>query len=61
MAHIDLCARLRLCLLRTMTVNGLILLTATPLQGLTKLMLEYLPELAPVPEPAPAPIVYAHE
>ena len=35
------------CLLRTMTVNGIVQLTATPLQGLTKLMLLYLPELAP--------------
>lgn len=38
------------CLLRTMTVDGLIQLTATPLQGLTKLMLLYLPELAPTTE-----------
>jgi len=37
------------CLLRTMTVNGIVFLTATPLQGLTKLMLLYLPELAPTP------------
>lgn len=37
------------CLLRTMTVDGLIQLTATPLQGLTKLMLEFLPHLAPTP------------
>jgi phage terminase large subunit-like protein len=35
------------CLLRTMTVNGLIMLTATPLRGVTKLMLQYLPHLAP--------------
>jgi phage terminase large subunit-like protein len=34
-------------LLRTMTTNGLITLTATPLQGLTQLMLEFLPELKP--------------
>lgn len=40
------------CLLRTMTSNGLIELTATPLQGLTQLMLEYLPELAPTETPA---------
>jgi phage terminase large subunit-like protein len=40
------------CLLRTMTVDGSLILTATPLQGLTALMLQYLPELAPTPEPA---------
>lgn len=39
------------CLLRTMTVNGIIYLTATPLQGLTDIMLAFLPELAPAPEP----------
>ncbi len=39
------------CLLRTMTVEGLIELTATPLQGLTKLMLEFLPQLAPTESP----------
>jgi phage terminase large subunit-like protein len=38
------------CLLRTMTVEGIILLTATPLSGLTDLMLNFLPELAPEPE-----------
>ncbi len=36
-------------LLRTMTVNGIIMLTATPLQGLTPLMLSFLPDLAPTP------------
>jgi phage terminase large subunit-like protein len=40
------------CLLRTMTVNGLIYLTATPLLGLTDIMLSFLPELAPAPEPS---------
>jgi phage terminase large subunit-like protein len=35
------------CLLRTMTTNGLITLTATPLEGLTQLMLEFLPHLKP--------------
>jgi phage terminase large subunit-like protein len=49
------------CLLRTMTVNGLIQLTATPLEGLTQLMLEFLPELAPSPEPAPVKAEYRHE
>lgn len=49
------------CLLRTMTVNGIILLTATPLEGLTQLMLEFLPELSPSPEPAPAQESYRHE
>lgn len=42
-------------LLRTMTVNGILYLTATPLQGLTKLMLLYLPELAPTPDGEPVP------
>ena len=37
------------CLLRTMTVNGIIYLTATPLLGLTPLMLSFLPHLAPSP------------
>jgi phage terminase large subunit-like protein len=35
------------CLLRTMTTDGLITLTATPLEGLTQLMLEFLPHLKP--------------
>lgn len=39
------------CLLRIMTLDGLVQLTATPLQGLTGLMLSFLPELAPTPEP----------
>lgn len=39
------------CLLRIMTTNGLLTLTATPLQGLTELMLLFLPELQPTPEP----------
>lgn len=39
------------CLLRLMTTGGLLHLTATPLKGLTKLMLEFLPHLAPNPEP----------
>ncbi len=34
-------------LLRTMTVNGLLYLTATPLLGLTPIMLSFLPELQP--------------
>lgn len=34
-------------LLRLMTRNGLLILTATPLMGLTKLMLQFLPHLAP--------------
>jgi phage terminase large subunit-like protein len=38
------------CLLRTMTVNGIIYLTATPLLGLTDLMLAFLPEMSPAPE-----------
>lgn len=39
------------CLLRTMTVQGLLYITATPLKGLTDLMIAYMPELAPEPEP----------
>lgn len=35
------------CLLRTMTTDGLITLTATPMEGLTQLMLEFLPHLKP--------------
>lgn len=35
------------CLLRTMTTDGLVYLTATPLLGLTDLMLSFLPELQP--------------
>ncbi len=31
------------CLLRTMTTNGLLILTFTPLQGLTELVLSFLP------------------
>jgi phage terminase large subunit-like protein len=35
------------CLLRTMTTDGIVYLTATPLLGLTDLMLSFLPELQP--------------
>lgn len=35
------------CLLRTMTTNGVVFMTATPLLGLTALMLSFLPELQP--------------
>ena len=35
------------CLLRTMTVDGIIYLTMTPLQGLTDLALAFLPEYNP--------------
>lgn len=35
------------CLLRTMTVDGLVYVTATPLQGLTELMLAFMPEFNP--------------
>ena len=38
------------CLLRTMTVNGLVYLTATPLLGLTEIMLAFLPEMNPIAE-----------
>lgn len=37
------------CLTRTMTTNGRVILTFTPLFGLTKLVLSFLPELAPAP------------
>ncbi len=40
------------CLLRTMTVDGIISLTATPLSGLTDLLIQFLPEMAPAPEVA---------
>lgn len=35
------------CLLRTMTVDGILYLTATPLEGLTPLILEFLPSWKP--------------
>lgn len=35
------------CLLRLMTTSGRLMLTATPLEGLTALMMEFLPEMAP--------------
>lgn len=35
------------CLLRTMTLNGICYITATPLLGLTPLMLSFLPHMAP--------------
>lgn len=38
------------CLLRTMTVAGIIYLTATPLEGLTEIMLYFLPHLQPITE-----------
>lgn len=38
------------CLLRTLTVNGIIFVTATPLLGLTDLMLAFMPEFMPEPE-----------
>jgi phage terminase large subunit-like protein len=38
------------CLLRLMTTDGRLILTATPLKGLTELMLQFLPELAPAPD-----------
>lgn len=38
------------CLLRTLTVNGIIYVTATPLLGLTDLMLSFMPEFMPAPE-----------
>jgi phage terminase large subunit-like protein len=38
------------CLLRTLTVNGIIYVTATPLLGLTDLMLSFMPEYMPATE-----------
>lgn len=38
------------CLLRLMTRDGSLLLTATPLRGVTPLMLQYMPHLSPVPQ-----------
>jgi len=38
------------CLLRLMTTNGRLILTATPLRGLTDLMLQFMPHLAPAPD-----------
>jgi len=38
------------CLLRTLTVHGIIYVTATPLMGLTDLMLSFMPEYMPAPE-----------
>ena len=38
------------CLLRTLTVHGIIYVTATPLLGLTDLMLAFMPEFQPEPE-----------
>ena len=35
------------CLLRTMTTNGIIYLTLTPLEGLTDLALSFLPDMQP--------------
>ena len=37
-------------LLRLMTRDGLLILTETPLMGVTKLMLDFLPHLAPSPD-----------
>lgn len=38
------------CLLRTLTTQGVVYVTATPLLGLTDLMLAFLPEMAPATE-----------
>jgi phage terminase large subunit-like protein len=42
------------CLLRIMTTNGLLILTETPLLGVSDLMCEFMPELKPSPDAAPA-------
>lgn len=38
------------CMIRLMTLNGLMLCTFTPLKGLSEIALRYLPHLAPAPE-----------
>lgn len=38
------------CLMRIMTTNGRLILTETPLLGVSDLMLQYMPELNPDPE-----------
>jgi phage terminase large subunit-like protein len=39
------------CLVRLMTTDGLMLVTFTPLKGLSAVALRFLPHLAPTPEP----------
>jgi phage terminase large subunit-like protein len=41
------------CLLRTMTNDGCIMLTFTPLRGLSDVVLSFMPELAPEPPKGP--------
>ena len=43
------------CLLRTMTTDGIIMLTFTPLLGLSDVALKYLPDLAPSVDKGDAP------
>ena len=38
------------CMMRLMTTNGLMVCTFTPLEGLTEIVLRYLPHLAPAPD-----------
>ena len=40
------------CMVRLMTLNGLMLATFTPLKGLSEVALRFMPHLAPAPEPA---------
>jgi phage terminase large subunit-like protein len=40
------------CITRTMTTNGMILCTFTPLEGLTDVALMFMPDLAPAPDTA---------
>ncbi len=47
------------CLLRLMTTNGLMVLTETPLLGVSDLMCEFLPELKPAPDAAPVAETWA--
>lgn len=38
------------CLTRTMTTNGIVMITFTPLEGLSQVVLSFMPSAAPIPE-----------
>jgi len=42
------------CLMRTMTTNGIIMLTFTPLQGISKVVMKFMPGGIPLEGPVPA-------
>ena len=42
------------CLLRTMTTDGIVMLTFTPLLGLSDVALKFLPDMAPTVEDSAA-------